>query len=174
MFSFFAKFLLLPLIAFAGGAFIARHWDEGAIADLKLDAQTEMTRAAIAAAGVQKREDAATLRSALANAAAQEQTRLLTRIIIEKVPTYVSVKSDRACSVPNGFVRVFDAAAGATDPAVLPGTAGEPDDAASGIALSQIAALSAENAARYHAVAQQLSALQAWVEEQRRIANSEW
>ena len=173
MISFFARLLLLPLIAFGSGVWAAHHWDEGAVADLKLAQQTALTRAAVTAAAAQKREDAVTLDVALANAAAQEKTRVLTRTILEKVPTYVTIASDRACSVPNGFVRLFDAASAGTDPASLPGTAGEPDGAASGVALSQIAALSAENDTRYHAVSGQLRELQAWVEEQKRIANGE-
>ncbi|HUO91856.1 MAG TPA: hypothetical protein VMU22_02995, partial [Rhizomicrobium sp.] len=156
-----------------GGVWAARHWDEGTIADLKLAQQKAITRAAETAADVQKRQDAVTLNIALANAGAQERVRTVTRTILERVPIYVSPEADHACVVPNGFVRLFDAAAAGTDPASLPGTAGESDGAASGIALSEVAALSAEHDAQYHATAEQLKALEAWVEDQKQIANRE-
>jgi hypothetical protein len=163
MFSFLFKFVMLPLIAFGGGLWVAHHWDEGAIANLKLADANAALHAAQTAMANQKKQDATALTIALRNATAQEQIRVVTRTLIEKVPTYVSRKADLACVVPFGFVRVFDAAASGVDPAALPGTAGEPDDAPSGVALSRIAALSAEHDGQYRAVTEQLIELQNWV-----------
>lgn len=161
--SFVLRFLVCPALAFAIGCCLAHRLDETAIAKLKLAQASDVAARTGAALEFQKSEDAATLASALKEAAAQARVRTFTRTIIEKVPVYVSRKADSRCVVPNGFVRMLDAAASGSDPASLPGTSGESDDAPSGIGLSQIATLSAENDGRYRAVAEELKALQAWV-----------
>jgi hypothetical protein len=76
---------------------------------------------------------------ARAHAAQQARTETQIQTVTEKVPVYVSAKSDAACILPWGFVRLLDAAASGADPdlvraAIAPG---QPDDAASGIALSE-------------------------------------
>lgn len=83
-----------------------------------------------------------------------------TQTIIQKVPVYVSEAADRACTVPVGFVRLHDAAAAGL-PAPEPG--GSADAAGSGVALSTVAAVTAGNYGTCHAIANQLTALQAAV-----------
>jgi hypothetical protein len=81
---------------------------------------------------------------------------------LQKVRTHVSPKADAGCSLPLGFVRLFnDAAHGA-----VPQAAAGPDDAASGIALSDVARTSVENDGQYDQIAGQLKALQDWILEQ--------
>lgn len=79
--------------------------------------------------------------------------------IVQKVPVYVTPSADAACVVPDGFVRLHDAAATST----LPGPAGAADAQPSGIALSTIGSTVADNYAVCHATTEQLIALQAWV-----------
>ncbi|BAQ72944.1 signal peptide protein [Pseudomonas sp. Os17] len=82
--------------------------------------------------------------------------------ITKEVPIYVSKAADNACVVPGGFVRVHDA--GAANLPVAPGP-GVADDAASGLALSTVAASVVDNYSQCHANAEQLRALQQWVRE---------
>jgi hypothetical protein len=84
------------------------------------------------------------------------------RTIIERVPANVSTKSNSACVVPLGAVRLLDAAASGADPdsvaaAIAPG---QPDDAAAGIALSDAIALLAADLAIARDNADQLTHLE--------------
>lgn len=56
-----------------------------------------------------------------------------TRTLIEKVPTYVPQSADAGCSIPRGFLRLYDAAATG-----LPSPSGGPDQTPSGIPLSRV------------------------------------
>lgn len=159
MLSFFLRLILPFSIAFGGGVYAAHRWDAGTIADLKRADALVAAHQAEAALALQKAQDAVTLAAALKEASAQARVRLVTHTIIEKVPLYVTSKADAACIVPDGFVRLFDAAASGA----VPGPARESDDAASGVALSRVAELSVEHDGQYHAVAEQLTALQNWV-----------
>ena len=90
----------------------------------------------------------------------REQLRRVRRskTVVEKVPEYITVASDRACVIPNGFVRVHDASA----KAVLPGAPRGDDGAASGIALVTVARTVAENYSECGGVRERLIALQHW------------
>lgn len=83
--------------------------------------------------------------------------------IVKEVPVYVTAKADAACVVPVGFVRLHDAAV-QNEP--LPAAAGSANDAASGVALSTVASVDAENFGTCHETAAQLTALQDWVASQ--------
>jgi hypothetical protein len=63
--------------------------------------------------------------------------------VIRKVPVYVSEKSNDACVLPWGAVRLLDAAASGADPddAAARIAPGQPDDAASDVKLSEAVAL---------------------------------
>ncbi len=65
------------------------------------------------------------------------------RTVIQKVPVYVSAKSDSGCVVPWGVVRLLDAAASGADPGFAAAhiAPGQPDDAASDVKLSEAVAL---------------------------------
>lgn len=90
--------------------------------------------------------------------------------IVKEVPVYVSKAADAACPVPAGFVRLHDAASGNLP---APEPAGAADEAASGVALSAVAATVGENYTDCHANAEQLKQLQAWVSESASIINQE-
>lgn len=78
--------------------------------------------------------------------------------LIKEVPVYVSAKADAACTVNAGFVRLHDAAAKSLP---APDPAGDADAAPSGVALSAVAATTAENYTTCNANAERLSKLQA-------------
>lgn len=79
--------------------------------------------------------------------------------IIKEVPVYVPAQADAACTVNRGFVRLHDAAAAGK----LPTPTGDPDAAASGLALSTVAGTVTANYQTCHETAEQLRALQEWV-----------
>jgi len=109
---------------------------------------------------------AAGAEQARAHLAASAATARQVRTIIEKVPVYVSKKSDDACVVPWGAVRLLDAAASgaALDHVRAAIAPGRPDDAASDVALSEAVALLAADLAAARQNADQLSHLQAAVQ----------
>jgi len=74
----------------------------------------------------------------------REKVRIQTRTVtlIKEVDHYVTPAADNRCIVPVGFVRYHDAAAGQTE---LPPAAGGPLDAPSGVDLSSVASVVAEN-----------------------------
>lgn len=85
----------------------------------------------------------------------QTKTETQIQTVIREVPVYVSAKSDQACRLPWGFVRLFDAAASGAGLADIRDriAPGQPDDAASDVGLSEALALLAANfgAARHNA-----------------------
>ena len=92
--------------------------------------------------------------------AAETKAKIVYRI--KEVPIHVTEKADAACVVPLGFVRVFNDAAHGP----VPGPAAGTDDAASGVALSEVAKTSVQNAGEYDLISEQLKALQEWVRKQ--------
>lgn len=84
-----------------------------------------------------------------------------------EVTAHVTPKDDAACHVNLGTVRVLN---DATHGAVPPAAAG-PDDAPSGVALSDVARNAVQNDGEYDALAHQLSALQDWIREQQKAAS---
>jgi len=146
----------LPLIGGGLKAEIAALREEAATQTL---AMAKAEAAALRAREALRVQGQAEARAQLASAAA---TRNQIRTLIEKVPVYVSAKNDAACVVPVGAVRLLDAAASgisldAARAAIAPG---QPDDAASDVALSEIARLLAADLGIARENADQLSHLQ--------------
>lgn len=129
-------------------------------------AKVEIERqAGIAAAEAKAGTDAV---NKIAAASEQQQVKIqtVTQTLTREVTHYVPVEVDRGVGIPWGFVRVFDAAAsGAADPAAISVGAGQSDTAASDIALSEVAAVSAANDGVCRANAEQLAALEQWAGE---------
>lgn len=72
------------------------------------------------------------------------------RRLANQVPIYVTAEADARCTVPNGFVWLYDRAFGGTlaDPAAgAPATGPESADGPSGVPLSQVSAADVANAA---------------------------
>jgi hypothetical protein len=77
------------------------------------------------------------------HAASDQAIQTQIQTVIRKVPVYVSEKSNGACVLPWGAIRLLDAAASGADigdvaAAIAPG---QPDDAASDVSLSEAVAL---------------------------------
>lgn len=102
----------------------------------------------------------------LASARAQQQIDDATKANIGKATIYVPAKADADCVLSNGFVRLLDAAGLASDPDAIPGASGEPNDAASGLRLSQATALLAANLGNAAKTRKQVTDWQAWANAQ--------
>lgn len=84
---------------------------------------------------------------------AENTWHVIYRTIKEKVPVYVTQAADARCVVPNGFVVLYDSAFGGTvpEPAASAAGGGPVDmDGPSGVPLSQVANVSADNADACH------------------------
>jgi hypothetical protein len=106
---------------------------------------------------------------AVRDQAARDEIQTVTRTIVEKVPVHVTPAADARCLVPLGFVRAHNAAASG-DLSGLSATAGQPDDAASGLALSTVARTVVANYGDCRGTARRLIDLQAWLAAQQAAA----
>jgi hypothetical protein len=79
--------------------------------------------------------------------------------IIKKVPVYVTVKDDRACTINNGFVSLWNSA----NTMRVPNTSARVNAAPSSIVLSDVAAQHVTEANICHGTERQLKGLQDWV-----------
>lgn len=112
----------------------------GVTAGVAKERAAEAKRLAAAVKKVAGREvTAGKITDAVKTDHAKERVRIqtVTRTLIQKVPVYVTPAADRACVVNLGFVRLHDAAASGSPPA-LPGPSGGPLDAPSGVQLSAV------------------------------------
>jgi hypothetical protein len=94
-----------------------------------------------------------------------KQEQQTTEVNHEAIINSINTKDDHLCIIPNSFVGVFNSAAEDTVPDTSTGTDGSP----SGIALSEVERTTADNFNTYHQVAEELSALQDWVNKQKEI-----
>lgn len=85
---------------------------------------------------------------------------------LSEVTAHVTPQQDRDCPIALGFVRVWNDAAHGP----VPGPAAGTDDAASGIALSDIAKLAVKTDGQYDETAAQLTALQDWIRQQQALS----
>jgi hypothetical protein len=138
-------------------------------AHLKTQAATMRAQLAEADAKASKRvSDVATKQAAVTStietkaAVTAQRERVVTRTITERIPVYVPVEADARCVVPTGFVRLHDAAA-VGDLSAVPESAGVADDGPSGLALSDVAEVVADNYGSARQNVAQLKALQEWV-----------
>lgn len=88
-------------------------------------------------------------------------------VIIEKVPEYITVKSDDQCVIPKSFVLLHDSASKNE----VPNTTGPIDDSTSAFKLSDVARTVTINYSSYHQLSEQLKALQDWIKQQEKIYN---
>ncbi len=123
------------------------------LADAKAEAAALQARAQLASAA----DDAAR-----AHAANGQTIQNQIQTVIREVPNHVDAKSDAACVVPWGVVRLLDAAASGADPGDVAARVapGQPDDAASDVKLSEAAALLVQNLGAARENADQLTHLE--------------
>lgn len=154
---------LSAIVAGTGGFTLAWRLQNANVEAIQLaDAKAE--NAAVAAAHAQ--DDAQRKLSDDAGAAAelhQAGIRTVFQTIHDKVRIYVPAQADANCVVPLGAIRLLDASSQGIEPGGKAGALvvpGQPDDRPSGVAFSDLVALSAEHDKAYFTVAQQLRDLQ--------------
>lgn len=152
-----AMIVILALLAAIGGGAMWQEQRVSAAQQERDDAQDSLATAQ-SAAGSEK----VTTKVVTQYVDRVQVVREVGATITREVPIYVTEKADAACPVPIGFVRLHDAAAKGR----VPGPAtGDPDAPAEGIALSAVADTVSGNYTACHENAEQLIALQAWVNE---------
>ena len=178
MLSFLFK-LLLPAIAFGGGLYVAHHWDAGDVAALQTriatiqrDDARAKTEALAIAADRMRRADAISLQSAVAEAASQHRLADQKSLIAKEVRRHVASDISYRLCIPFGLVRVLDAASLGADPDTLSLPAGRSDDTCAPVAADALAENVAANYATARANAEQLNALQAWINAEADAANA--
>ena len=140
------------------GAHLAQLWYEPQVTALKATAHAQAARAH----EVKTVQATLTKTSAAAETKAQAAIVRQARVIIKKVPVYVSIApSPPVGCITNGMLRLHDAAVLGIDPASLPPPAGQPDGACSAISPSDFMATVAGNYAIARENAEQLDALEA-------------
>lgn len=102
-----------------------------------------------------------------AQAAEQSRIRIVTKTLIKEVPTYVTPKADARCVVPDGFVRLHDAAAAGVELPAVPDRAGQPPDTPSGLELSSVGRTVVANYGACNGWRASLIGWQAWYRQQR-------
>jgi hypothetical protein len=163
-------------ICAAGAGYLGYHltakMKDGEIAALRLSYAQAEKAAIIKAAALQKSQDDAGTRIALAAAAAHE--RIVTRTVttVKEVPIYVTRETDARFPLPCGFVRLHDAAALGVDPADIPNPAGKSDGEACEVANSQAISIVAANYGLYLAEDAKLTALQDWVSAEKALSDA--
>lgn len=168
--AYIATFLVAAVLAGAGGFGLAWKLQDGNIAHIRLE-QAQALNRAVAEVRAEERA-AAKISSTIGARAADQKVKIqtVTKTLIREVPRLVTPEADHRCIVPVGAVRLLNAAAAGTGLSELADTAGEPDDAPSGIDLSEVVAVVADNYGAYHEVSDQLRHLEDWVTAQETLA----
>lgn len=159
--------LVHALLAFSVGVGVGTYatntWHRAKAAD----ALEEQLKEAERQADAEHKSDEATQAVGEATATRTNEIRYQTRTLIREVPVYVTAQDDGRCIVNRGFVRLHDQAATGTPS--IPDSAGEPDSAPSGVALSTVGATVADNygtCREYRAIAE---GWQTWYAEQAKL-----
>lgn len=102
--------------------------------------------------------------------------------IIQEVPKYVTQADNQRCTVPHGFVKLWDMSNAGSSESYVPETTGAPDEGTPGTVNIQVEEIPSDvtlsDIARQHAaeseytlsVEEQLRALQEWVREQEKLS----
>lgn len=91
-----------------------------------------------------------------------------THEIIKKVPVYITKESDDKCTINTGFVSLHNSSASQTK---IPDTSRDFNETASNVKLSTVATTISENYGTYYQVAEQLKALQDWINKQKELSD---
>ena len=150
----------LLALAVLGVALVGFGWIKGA-SHVQAQWDAAVQQQALQAAAARERQAQATVKVVTQYVDRVRVVREKGQTIIKEVSVYVPVQADAACTINRGFVRLHDAAAAGE----LPEPARDADAAASGLALSTVAATVAANYQTCHENAEQLKALQVWVSE---------
>lgn len=124
--------------------------------------QAQVTQAAVATVRKIELADSITYQVGITFQGISAADQAHTNELLEEVSVHVTPEIDLTHPVPCGFVLMFNGSTHGT----VPDPATCPDDAPSGVTLSDVARATVENNGEYDQVAHQLSALQDWVRQQ--------
>lgn len=146
--------------AAAAGYFKGRH---------DMDASYKAAALEAAQKVIAKVDQQAAVTEKAGQAAAEKQVEIRTvfKTITKEVRRYVPIEVDRGCPIPDGFVRLHDAAAAGRAP--VPEASGSIDGGAAPVELSEVASTVAGNYGACHETRQQLIDLQGWIRQQQAI-----
>lgn len=148
---------LVFVVVLGAGARLTQIWYKPQIAGMK----QEIAGAAAEAKATKKVQQSLTSSNQAAETKAQAKLQAQAKVIIKKVPVYVSTdRSSRSACITNGMLRLHDAAVLGLDPADLPPPASAPDDACSTVSQSDFMATIVANYAAARENAEQLNSLE--------------
>jgi hypothetical protein len=140
--------ILAGAVALGGvtGWWLTRDHYTGVIAKEQAALAQDVIHSYQKGASAQAAADKTTHDADVANAAAHQQIQIVYRNIVQKVPQYVTVKTDRAFALPCGFIRLHDAAASnSADPSAVPLPSGKSDADGCDVTISDAARIIAGN-----------------------------
>ncbi len=143
------------------GAWLAHKVDRARYDALELRYRTAKVKAVEEAKAIQSAEDKVSLDRAVAEAAAQQKIVVQTQTITREISRHVTDHSD---CITYGLVRVLDAGVLGRDPNSLPLPAGKSDNACAPVTAASLAQRLVTNFAAARANAEQLNALEAWIQ----------
>lgn len=136
---------IAALIAGFGTYKVTAAFKDRTIDQMRRAQQTAISEAWRRGWEVKAQRDEIVRKADVAFAESQQKTVTVTQEIVRNVPVVITARQDALCHLPNGFVRLLDAAGLGIAPADLPNRTAEPDSADSGIPLSQATALLAQD-----------------------------
>jgi hypothetical protein len=155
LFITIARWLLVLAVAFGGGWWYGSSGKRELEREIQASVEKRRSDVATFVVSMSKREQDA--REQLALERSRDHTVYVT--LKKEVPVYVTAKADAGCVITRGFVQHHDAAwRGAALPEAPSGSV----DAASGIPLSRVADVNAENAAVCRDLRHEAEAWRAW------------
>ena len=163
------EFLIKPLaflLAALALLLIGRAWGQHAVYEEWLEANSMAAAAAVVIVG---KQGAVTAKVVTVYRDRVQLVEGVTQTITKEVPVYVTEKSDAACVIPVGFVRIHDAAA----TSAVPATAAGDNERPSGVALSAVAETVTFNYGASYKIREQLNACRSWIREQFLATNGE-
>lgn len=156
------------LLGLAGGAYAGYRWEHAIVLEERLAAAKATADAVRLAKEAKDRQFAVDLAAAVAEAAAQAKIAGFREALRMRIGDYVTPAQDARVCVPYGLVRVLNAAVLQTDPGALQLAPGQSDDACSPVKASVLADAIVAWLSVARANAQQLTALQQWVIDNRK------
>lgn len=145
----------------AASSYVTHRFDEAKLEKMELAYAQAQAAAVAQAQAIQGAEDKVSLDAAVAEAAAQQKIVTQTVTVTKEVVRHVT---DRVACVSVGLVRVLNAEVRGVSPDAIPLPAGKSDGSCSGVTNSQLAVSILDNYGLARANAEQLSALEAWVQ----------
>lgn len=147
----------------ASGAWVGYRIESGKVAAIQTADAKAQTQAVSKQARADKAQSAVDVKAAIDWQAKYDADNLPPAIIHDEVVRYVTVKADTVTCIPVSLERLLHAYAGRVDPASLPSTPGQSDDACSDVSASEVASWFKDYSDKANTNADHVDALEAWI-----------